>query len=32
LVVWNGKVILPMGEVRPGVRTNRVLIATLNEQ
>lgn len=32
LVVWNGQVVLPMGEVRPGVRTNRVLMGTLNEQ
>lgn len=32
LVVWNGQVVLPMGEVRPGVRTNRVLVATLNEK
>ena len=23
--VWNGQYVLPMGEVRPGVRTNRVL-------
>lgn len=27
LVVWNGAVVLPGGEVRPGVRTNRVLVA-----
>lgn len=32
LVIWNGQVVLPMGEVRPGVRTNRVLMATLNKQ
>ena len=32
LVVWNGQVVLPMGEVRPGVRTNRILIATLNKK
>jgi len=32
LVVWNGQVVLPMGEVRPGVRTNRVLMTTLNEK
>lgn len=25
LVVWDGEVILPTGEARPGVRTNRVL-------
>lgn len=29
LVAWNGQVVLPMGEVRPGVRTNRVLLATI---
>ncbi len=28
LMVWNGQVVLPGGEVRPGVRTNRVLTAT----
>lgn len=28
LVVWDGKLILPGGEIRPGVRTNRVLVAT----
>ncbi|MGV3508613.1 MAG: Kelch repeat-containing protein [Sphingobacteriaceae bacterium] len=28
LVVWNGNVILPGGEVRPATRTNRVLQAT----
>ncbi|MFC3196854.1 galactose oxidase [Parapedobacter deserti] len=27
LVVWEDEVILPMGETRPGVRTNRVLAA-----
>lgn len=27
LVVWSGAVVLPGGEVRPGVRTNRVLVA-----
>lgn len=27
LVVWDGKLVLPNGEVRPGVRTNRVLTA-----
>ncbi len=32
LVVWNGRTILPMGEVRPGVRTNRVLMATVSIQ
>lgn len=26
LVAWKGQVVLPMGEVRPGVRTNRVLM------
>ena len=30
LVVWDGQVVLPMGEVRPGVRTNRVLMATVS--
>jgi N-acetylneuraminic acid mutarotase len=30
LVVWNGKVIIPGGEARPAVRTNKVLVATLN--
>jgi hypothetical protein len=29
LVMWNGAVIIPGGEVRPGVRTNRVLRATV---
>ncbi|MFT3824185.1 MAG: sodium/solute symporter [Chitinophagaceae bacterium] len=28
LVVWNNSVILPSGEVRPGTRTPRVLVAT----
>lgn len=32
LVVWNGEVVLPMGEVRPGVRTNRILMGTLGEK
>jgi solute:Na+ symporter, SSS family len=27
-VVWNGNLVLPGGEVRPGTRTNRVLMAT----
>ncbi len=27
LVIWNDKLVLPNGEVRPGVRTNRVLMA-----
>ncbi|RRB04794.1 sodium:solute symporter family transporter [Larkinella rosea] len=27
LVVWHGQVVLPGGEVRPGVRTNRILTA-----
>ncbi len=27
LVVWNDAIVLPSGEVRPGVRTNRILIA-----
>lgn len=31
-VKWKGNVIIPMGEVRPGVRTNRVLMANFNEQ
>jgi hypothetical protein len=30
LVYWNGKIVLPGGEVRPGVRTTQVLTATLN--
>ncbi|MHA4844622.1 hypothetical protein ACX0G7_10680 [Flavitalea antarctica] len=29
LVTWDGNIIIPGGEVRPGVRTNRVLRATL---
>jgi hypothetical protein len=29
MVRWNGAIIIPAGEVRPGVRTNRVLRATL---
>jgi N-acetylneuraminic acid mutarotase len=29
LVIWNGDIIIPGGEVRPGVRTNRVLRATI---
>jgi len=29
LVIWNGQAVLPMGEVRPGVRTNRVLVAAV---
>jgi len=28
LVVWNGQVILPGGEARPGVRSNKVLTAS----
>mgnify|MGYP003576044891 CR=1 FL=1 len=28
LVVWNGKIVLPGGEIRPATRTPRVLIAT----
>ena len=28
LVLWNGRIILPGGEVRPAIRTPRVLIAT----
>lgn len=28
LVVWNGQLVLPGGEIRPGVRTNRVVTAT----
>jgi len=27
LVVWNHTIIIPQGEARPGVRTNRVLVA-----
>jgi len=27
LVIWNGAIVIPGGEVRPGVRTNRVLRA-----
>lgn len=27
LVIWNSKIIIPQGEARPGVRTNRVLVA-----
>jgi SSS family transporter len=27
-VVWNGSLVLPSGEIRPGVRTPRVLMAT----
>ena len=27
-VIWNGNIVLPGGEVRPGTRTNRVLMAT----
>lgn len=30
LVTWGDRVVLPMGEVRPGVRTNRVLVATVS--
>ena len=29
LVIWNGAVVIPGGEVRPGVRTNRVLRASI---
>lgn len=28
LVLWKGNIVLPQGEVRPGVRTNRLLTAT----
>ncbi|MCH5599836.1 galactose oxidase [Niabella ginsengisoli] len=28
LVLWNNNIILPQGEARPGVRTNRVLVAS----
>ncbi|WP_346237049.1 galactose oxidase [Niabella insulamsoli] len=28
LVLWKNHIVLPSGEVRPGVRTNRILIAT----
>lgn len=31
LVVWDGQVVFPMGEVRPGVRTNRVLVAAVSK-
>ncbi len=31
LVVWNGKVVLPGGEVRPATRTPNVLIVDVNE-
>lgn len=27
LVLWNNQIIIPQGEARPGVRTNRVLVA-----
>ena len=27
LVIWEDKIVIPQGEARPGVRTNRVLIA-----
>lgn len=27
LVIWNGQLVLPGGEVKPGTRTNRVLMA-----
>jgi N-acetylneuraminate epimerase len=30
LVVWNGRVVLPGGEVRPATRTPRVLTASIN--
>ncbi|RYF97197.1 MAG: galactose oxidase [Chitinophagaceae bacterium] len=29
-VLWNGDIVIPGGEVRPGVRTNRVLRAKVN--
>jgi len=32
LVVWQDAIVLPVGEVRPGVRTNRILMATLAEK
>lgn len=28
LVVWNGKLVIPNGEVRPGIRTPRIAVAT----
>jgi SSS family solute:Na+ symporter len=28
-VMWHGKVIIPSGEIRPGVRTNRILSAQI---
>ena len=31
-VKWDGGYVLPMGEVRPGVRTNRVLVATISDK
>ncbi|WP_460942497.1 sodium:solute symporter family protein [Spirosoma daeguense] len=31
-VVWDGQIVLPGGEVRPGVRTNRVLTASPIQQ
>ena len=32
LVSWNNQIVLPGGEVRPGVRTNRVLTASAVQQ
>ncbi|WP_170299279.1 sodium:solute symporter family transporter [Larkinella terrae] len=32
LVVWNGQLVLPGGEVRPGVRTNRILTAETTQR
>ncbi len=32
LVVWEGHLVLPSGEVRPGVRTNRVLMGPLTHR
>lgn len=31
-VNWSGWYVLPMGEVRPGVRTNRVLLASISDK
>jgi N-acetylneuraminic acid mutarotase len=30
-VLWNGRIVIPTGEARPGVRTPRVLSATVDE-
>ncbi|MFT6180344.1 MAG: SSS family solute:Na+ symporter [Paracoccaceae bacterium] len=31
VVFWNGKVILPTGEIKPGVRSPQVLVATVGD-